>query len=120
MMYEFQKKLQDRERKGLTFDPIEVGDFRVSVQASALHNCKPNKTVEDITDYTHYEVRILDGDGAEYLNRYFIREFPTLFYFTDIHKYWKGTKGSYVPADVVQSIVDFLRHISTGNESKDP
>ena len=39
---------------------LEIGKYRMSIQASALHYCTPRKTLENLFEYTHWEVGMLD------------------------------------------------------------
>jgi hypothetical protein len=47
--------------------PIPAGDYFLSVQASEVHYCDPEETLEDPQEYTSFEVAIFDKN-KEWVN----------------------------------------------------
>ena len=45
------------------FDPIIIGDYRISIQASSGHYSEPREDLYDAKDYDAFEVAILDKNG---------------------------------------------------------
>jgi len=53
------------------FEPVIIGNFKISIQASQWHYSKPRKTLASSNDYTDFEVS-LTYDNQEFcpLNHY--------------------------------------------------
>lgn len=83
------------------FDPIEIGRFRISIQASRCHHCSPQ---QDLPPYMYDEMEI-----AIYENEPEIHPIPAIIRHTLHHK-WSGYFFSYVTTKELQWIYDTLEN----------
>lgn len=88
------------------FEPIRIkGDYFLSIQASYGHRCKPRVTLEDLDDYTHWEIAVYNEND-------FVRisdvapEFRSL---AEIELYRDGTAYNFVPTDLVGELYSALK-----------
>lgn len=83
------------------FEPIRIGsDLWLSIQASYAHYCKPRKTIEDLEEYTHWEIALFTKD--DFVNvSYASPEFSSL---AELELYFQGSVYPCVPKDLVEEL----------------
>jgi hypothetical protein len=83
------------------FQLIHLKDnLYLSVQASMFHHSKPTETIDDLNEYTHWEIALFDDEKllriAEVL--------PTFRSLAEVELYWGEVYYGYVPTDLVEEV----------------
>ena len=86
------------------FHPFQFATCEISVQASAVHYCRPQETLDDLTAYTHWEVYLSLKDGAGKSLEDFIRRSP-------FEEYWGEDVSHNVPTEVAQGLLNLLESL---------
>jgi hypothetical protein len=89
------------------FKAIELGRFRLSIQASALHYCYPKKTLPDLKRYKSWELVILE-DGGD-LNPSKDERFTDLFEGLGMLPTSWVDIGQYIPTKTAQALFERCR-----------
>lgn len=99
-----------------TFEIIQIGDYKLSIQASVCHYCEPARTLDDLTQYKSMEIAIVKGNKWIHpKDDEYIRQFTR--YDELIDKYQEGEQpvGEFVPVDLIEDLIEYLR---CGDEKK--
>jgi hypothetical protein len=93
------------------YQPIQAGNYFLSVQASDFHWCRP-KTSTDLFQYEAMEVVLFDKNH-EWVNPLNTEEFNDFKRINEIRQVWRPGKqgvGVCVPVDLIQDFYDYLRN----------
>lgn len=95
-------KINDAYR---TFKQIQVGEnLYLSIQASYAHHCKPNITMNDLEQYSHWEFALLLEDEFAKVSDVC----PKFSSLGEIEMY-ENQVYSYVPSDLVEELYIALK-----------
>lgn len=85
---------------------IEIGTYKLSIQASKCHYCTPKKALIDLYEYEDMEVAIFDDDGwcnlelDDFFNDWKDREC--------FLENFDGMVAGYVPIKIIQSLYEYI------------
>lgn len=85
---------------------IEIGIYKLSIQASRHHYCTPQKLLTDLYEYEEMEVGIFTGD--EWCNLEEDIFFDTWENRENFLKHYDGMVASYVPIEIIQSLYEYI------------
>ena len=85
---------------------IQVGKYKLSVQASKGHYCHPRETM-NINFYSSYEMAIIteQGNFLDIHKSSTIRKFPR---YSELLGYYDGSIFVYLPTDLLNDLYLFL------------
>jgi hypothetical protein len=108
---EFLKYLDEMERFANAdstlriFHPIDVGTrLRLSIQASELVSARPQKTLENLEEYTHMEVGFFKDDSFAR----FMDSIPDFLSIAELETYHSGEIYEGVPVDLIDELFQYL------------
>lgn len=122
--------LKERERCGSAryFEPIRIGNYELSIQASDGHYCSPRETLTQSYNYESVELAIFSVNSKRKYHNLDItkskvfREFPM---YNDLMSCSDGnyTKNcfmvfGYVPVNVVLSLINYLYDIENNKRGE--
>ncbi|WP_075810116.1 hypothetical protein [Clostridium perfringens] len=84
---------------------LNVGEYKLSIQASDGHYCEPRKLLNNIYDYTHMEVAIIKGD---FVHIGFDNFFDNWEYKEKFLENFDGCVAGYIPIDIIQSLYEYM------------
>lgn len=86
------------------FEPIQIGDVYISIQASYGHYCSPRKTLENLNDYTSMEVALIRDDHFVSISEVIDEQFLS----DKLSEHFEGTVYSYVPVELIEEVYLYL------------
>lgn len=93
------------------FNPINVGDFQISIQGSQNHYCEPRATLP-IDNYSEMEIAIFEGD--KWVQPHTDERFKNFSRLSELlDRYEEGGKavGGYVSVDLIQDLCNYLEQL---------
>lgn len=100
-----QRKEKNEDTNIRSFAPIGVdGVNYLSIQASSFNDCKPQRTINSIEEYTHLEVALTQSKDFKRVKD-ICEDFPAL---AEIELYFSEDIYSFVPIDLVDELFQYL------------
>lgn len=110
-MKDFREILTTYEKMGdhRILNPIKLGNYNLSIQASYSHYCEPRKTV-DINDYKSMEIAIFDSNDEWVQPREdgYIRQFSRYEELIDDYELGSVAVRGWTPIDLIQDLCNYL------------
>lgn len=102
------------------FKPVEAGNYLLSIQASEGHYCSPRRTLNGSSDYSSFEVAVLNKRTGKIINCRKSSVMRSLPCWEELVSHgWDGTVFGWVSPDLVQDLFLHLgRHQYKQNDTK--
>ncbi|MGG0308330.1 IDEAL domain-containing protein [Priestia megaterium] len=120
-MIDFRLLMEVQEQRGdwRIFKSIDLGNYKLSIQASKNAYCSPKKTI-DISDYDDFEIALFDKDW-NWMNPKTNSQFDDFKRISELRERWDSNSsdtsvGAYVERDLIQDFCDYLEEKSTAND----
>jgi hypothetical protein len=95
------EELHDYSYKVRIFEPIRINsDLWLSIQASYGHYCRPEKTSDDLHEYTHWEIALFNKNDFLSVSSV-MPDFQSL---AEIELYFNGSVYPYIPMDLAEEL----------------
>jgi len=90
------------------FKALDLGDYKVSIQGSYNHYCKPRETIEP-ESYSEMEIAIFNKDGwVQPREDEFLQNFSRISELINCYEVGSCAVGGWVPVDMIQNLIDYI------------
>lgn len=101
----------DQLQSTTLFNSVDIDDFRLSIQASASHHCKPKIDNLEATEYSEFEVALYFKETpSRFLKLRIYQYFQTWLDYEDDDNKQTMMIFVYMPKDRVNELYDLLSH----------